>query len=197
MAEKNISVCALYDDRSTLATAVDALRVSGFRNTDISVLNPENEGTKDLKVVRSSKAPEGAVTGSICGALLGVTAASLLTAGVFVLPAFISYLTSAPWSTVLSGIGLGGVLGGLVGALFGLITPEYEAKRFDGRVRRGGLLLSVHCDNPDWSRRATKILKRQGGDAISRAQESPADFAKSDKPHARVREDRSFANDPW
>ena len=84
-----------------------------------------------------------------------------------------------------SGIGAGGVVGGIVGALIGMGIPEFEAKRYEGLIKDGGILLSVHSDNSDWTSRAKAILERTGGEHVSSASEASADYATSDKPHPR------------
>jgi hypothetical protein len=85
----------------------------------------------------------------------------------------------------LAGIGSGGVVGGIVGALVGMGIPEYEAKRYEGRIKEGGILLSVHCDNNDWTKKAKDLLKETGAEDVSSTGEASADYAKSDKPIAR------------
>jgi hypothetical protein len=87
--------------------------------------------------------------------------------------------------TALAGVGVGGTVGGLTGALIGLGIPEYEAKRYEGRMKRGGILLSVHSDNADWTKKAKRILEETGADDISSTGEAAADYAKSDKPQPR------------
>jgi hypothetical protein len=87
---------------------------------------------------------------------------------------------------LLIGIGAGGMLGGLTGALVGLGTPEYEAKRYEGRIRRGAILLSVHCDDSDWVKTAKTILEQTGAEDVSSTTEAKADFAKSDRPRPRT-----------
>jgi hypothetical protein len=86
------------------------------------------------------------------------------------------------------------VVGGVVGALIGMGMPEYEAKRYEGQIRRGAILMSVHCDNSDWVRRAKDILEQSGAEDIASAGEARADFAKSDKPMPRRAVHREFEN---
>ena len=88
---------------------------------------------------------------------------------------------------MLSGVGVGGTLGGLTGALIGVGIPEYEAKRYEGRVRNGGILLSVHCDNSDWVKRAKEVLEHTGATDISTSTEAKADFAAAERPEPRIR----------
>jgi hypothetical protein len=86
---------------------------------------------------------------------------------------------------MLGGIGVGTTIGGLTGALIGLGIPEYEARRYEGRIRRGGILLSVHCDNPDWAKQARHILHQTGAEDVAATGEATADFAASDTPVRR------------
>jgi hypothetical protein len=117
------------------------------------------------------------VVGGILGWLAG--------AGALMIPGLGLFVAAGPIMGLLSGIGVGGVLGGLTGALVGLGTPEYEAKRYEGRIRKGGILLSIHCDDSDWVKSAKTILEQTGAEDISMTTESKADFAKSDRPRSR------------
>jgi hypothetical protein len=184
----NISAFGIYPDRDTVNDAVESLKAAGFRNADISVLFPENEGSKDFAHEKHSKAPEGAVAGGGSGALIGAACGWLLGAGSVIVPALEPVAAAGPIMGMLSGMGLGSLLGGMAGAVVGAGMPEYEAKRYEGRVRHGGILLSVHCDNPEWAKTARSILKRTGASHISAAGEATADFARSEKPVPRVRQ---------
>ena len=86
----------------------------------------------------------------------------------------------------LAGVGVGGAIGGIAGALIGMGIPEYEAKRYEGRVKEGGILLSVHCDSSDWTKKAKEILERTGAEDVSSTGEASADFSKTDKPLPRA-----------
>jgi hypothetical protein len=185
MAGQNTAVFGIYRDREGVERAVDILRGAGFRNTDISVLFPENEGTKDFALEKGTKAPEGTAAGAGTGAVVGGALGWLVGIGALAIPGLGPFLAAGPIVGALAGVGAGGVVGGLVGALIGLGMPEYEAKRYEGQIRRGGILMSVHCDNPDWLKRAEDILKETGADDIASAGEAGADFAKSDKPMPR------------
>ena len=185
MAGKNTAVFGIYPNQASAEAAVDTLKNAGFRNTDISVLFPDNEGTKDLAIEKETKAPEGATTGGISGGLIGGALGWLAGIGALAIPGVGPFIAAGPIMTMLSGIGVGGAIGGLIGALTGLGIPEYEAKRFEGRIRKGGILLSVHCDNSDWVKRAKSVLEQSGAEDISSAGEERADFAKSDRPLPR------------
>jgi hypothetical protein len=175
----------IFRDREGVERAVEILRKSRFRNTDISVLFPENEGTKDFGIEKGTKAPEGTVAGAGAGAVVGGTLGYLFGIGALVIPGLSLLLAAGPIFSALAGVGAGSVAGGVFGALFGFGMPEYEAKRYEGQIRRGGILISVHCDNADWVGRAKQILKETGAEDIASASEASADFAKSEKPMPR------------
>ena len=186
MAGKNTAVFGIYRDRASLENAVDTLKAEGFRNTDISVLLPENQGTKDFAHEKNTKAPEGAATGAGTGALIGGTLGWLAGIGALAIPGLGPFIAAGPIMGMLGGLGAGGAIGGLTGGLIGMGIPEYEAKRYEGRIRDGGALLSVHCDSSDWVRRAKDLLERTGAHDVASAGEASADFAESDKPHRRA-----------
>src|SRR5205823_8659000 len=147
---KNTAVFGIYRDQMSVETAVDALRQQGFRNTDISVLFPENEGSKDFAHEKHTKAPEGGMVGGGSGAVLGGTLGWLAGIGMLAIPGIGPFIAAGPIIALLAGVGVGGTAGSLVGALVGLQMPEYEAKRYEGRIRDGGILFSVHCDSSEW-----------------------------------------------
>jgi hypothetical protein len=186
MAGKNTAVFGIYRDRRGVEDAVDALRTAGFPNTDISVLFPENEGTKDFAHEKNTKAPEGTATGAGTGAVIGGTLGWLAGIGALAIPGVGPLIAAGPIVAALTGVGVGGAIGGITGALIGMGIPEYEAKRYEGRVKEGGMLLSVHSDNSDWTSKAKDILKRTGADDVSSAGEASADFSKTDKPMQRA-----------
>ena len=186
MAGKNTAVFGIYKNRLDVEQAVDALRANGFRSTDISVLFPENEGTKDFAHEKATKAPEGTATGAGTGAIVGGTLGWLVGIGALAIPGVGPLIAAGPIVAALTGVGVGGAIGGLSGALIGMGIPEYEAKRYEGRVKEGGLLLSVHSDNSDWTRKAKNILERTGADDVSSTGETKGDFANTDKPMRRA-----------
>ena len=179
MSGKNTSVFGIYPTRVAAEECVDSLRRAGFRNTDISALFPDNAGTKDFAFEKNTKAPEGAATGATSGAVVGGVLGWLAGIGLLAIPGIGPLLAAGPIVAMLAGVGAVGVAGGIVGALVGLGIPEYEALRYEGRVKHGGILLSVQ--------RAEEILKATGAEDISSSGESHADFAVSDKPFARGR----------
>jgi hypothetical protein len=185
MAGKNTAVFGIYRDRPQVEKAVDTLLQAGFRAADISVLLPDNVGTKDFAHEKHTKAPEGAATGAGTGAVVGGTLGLLAGIGALAIPGLGPFIAAGPIMGALAGAGTGGVVGGLIGAMVGMGIPEYEAKRYEGLIKEGRVLLSVHCDNSDWVKRGKEILERTGGQDIASAGESSADYAKSDKPQVR------------
>ncbi len=187
MAEKNIAVFGIYHTRDSAEEAVDALRRAGFRNTDISALFPDNAGTKDFAHEKNTKAPEGATTGGASGVVVGGVLGWLAGIGLLAIPGIGPLIAAGPIVAALAGAGALGTVGGIVGALVGMGIPEYEAKRYEGRVKHGGILLSVHCDSHDWAKRGADILRSSGAEDVSSTHEAAADFATSDKPMPRSR----------
>src|SRR5260370_15495445 len=182
MAGKNTAVFGIYSSYGQVESAVDALRAAGFRNTDISVLFPENVGYKDFDHKKGTKAPEGATAGAGTGALIGGGLGWLAGIGALAIPGLGPFIAAGPIMAALAGAGVGGAVGGIAGALIGMGIPEYEAKRYEGRVKEGGILLSVHSDNSDWTKRAKEILERTGAQDISSTGEAKADYGNSDNP---------------
>lgn len=179
---KNIAVYGIYPDRSQVERAVDELKVAGFRNDDISVLFPQGGGTKEFALEKDTKAPEGAATGAGTGAVVGGALGWLAGIGLLAVPGIGPFIAAGPIMAALAGAGAGGLTGGIAGALIGLGIPEYEANRYEGRIKKGGILLSVHADDSDWKDKGKEILKRTGAEDISSKGESDADYAKSDRP---------------
>ena len=186
MAGKNTAVFGIYPTYAEVEEGVEALKAAGFRNTDISILMPENVGTKDLSHEKSTKAPEGATTGAGTGVVVGGALGWLAGIGALAIPGVGPFIAAGPIMAALAGAGVGGTVLGIAGALIGMGIPEYEAKRYEGRVKNGGILLSVHSDSSDWTKKAKDILERTGAQDISSAGEASADFQKSDKPMPRA-----------
>src|SRR6478736_6326341 len=186
MAGKNTAVYGLYRNRAQVESAVDALVDNGFRSEDISVLMPENIGTKDFAAEKNTKAPEGATAGAGTGAVLGGTLGLLAGIGALAIPGVGPLIAAGPIMAALAGIGVGGAVGGFTGAMIGMGIPEYEAKRYEGRLQKGGILLSVHCDTSEEIDRAKEILERTGGEDISSTGESSSGTAKSDQKARRA-----------
>lgn len=187
MAGKNTAVFGIYPDRTSIEEAVAHLRSAGFRSTDLSVLFPDNAGTKDFAHEKNTKAPEGATTGGVAGGIAGGVLGWLTGIGILAIPGIGPFVAAGPIVAALAGAGAVGTLGGIIGALVGMGIPEYEAKRYEGRIREGGILCSVHCDNSEWVKRAKAILEETGAQEIASSGEKPGDFANADKPMPRVR----------
>lgn len=186
MSGKNTAVFGIYPSYGAVERAVDALRTAGFRNTDISVLFPENVGTKDFAHEKGTKAPEGATTGAGTGAIVGGTLGWLAGIGALAIPGLGPFIAAGPIMAALAGAGVGGAVGGVAGALIGMGIPEYEAKRYEGRITKGGILLSVHSDNSDWTKKAKEILERTGAEDIASTGETKGDTQNTDKPMPRA-----------
>lgn len=185
MSGKNIAVFGIYPTHDAADAAVDALRARGFRNTDISVLFPQNAGSKDFAHEKGTKAPEGASAGAGSGAVIGGALGWLAGIGALAIPGLGPFIAAGPIIATLAGMGAGGALGGIAGALIGLGMPEYEAKRYEGRMRKGGILLSVHADDSEWASKGKQILEQTGAEDISSAGEAKGDFGNTDRPTAR------------
>ena len=186
MSGKNTAVFGIYPTYGAVENAVDALRIAGFRNTDISVLFPENVGTKDFAHEKGTKAPEGATAGAGTGAVVGGTLGWLTGIGALAIPGVGPFIAAGPIIAALAGAGVGGAVGGVTGALIGMGIPEYEAKRYEGRVTKGGILLSVHSDNSDWTKRAKEVLEHTGAEDIASTGETKGDMQNTDKPMPRA-----------
>jgi hypothetical protein len=186
MAGKNTAAFGIYRTRSEVEHAVDLLRADGFRNTDISVLFSENQGTKDFAVQKNTKAPEGTATGATTGAVIGGTLGWLAGIGALAIPGVGPLIAAGPIVAALTGVGVGGAIGGIAGALIGMGIPEYEAKRYEGRIKEGGILVSVHCDDSNWTKKAKLILECSGAIDIGSTGEASADWQKTDKPLPRA-----------
>jgi len=182
---KNIAVFGIYPTRTAVETAINSLSNAGFRATDVSMLMPENIGNKDLAHEKSTKSPEGATVGAVSGVVVGGALGWLAGIGALAIPGLGPFIAAGPIMAALAGLGAGGAIGGFAGALIGLGIPEYEAKRYEGRVRNGGILLSVHCDSSDWSDRAKKIMESTGAQDVSSTSEASADYAETNRPVMR------------
>src|SRR6202162_5719147 len=183
---KKKSVFGIYNTRESVERAVDTFLKSGFTTSDISVLLPENLGGKPIATHKDTKAPEGATAGGAGGAVVGGTLGLLAGIGGLAIPGVGPFIAAGPIMGALAGLGVGGAVGGLIGALVGMGIPEYEAKRYEGRIKDGGVLLSVHCDTADEIKRAKGLLEKTGAEDISSTGESSADYPATNKARARV-----------
>lgn len=184
MAGKNTAVYGIYPSSAAAETAVDRIIAAGFSNSDVSVLMADTASTKEFAHEKDTKAPEGTAAGVTAGGVVGGTLGLLAGIGALAIPGVGPLIAAGPIMGTLAGLGVGGAVGGLVGALVGLGIPEYEAKRYEGRVKDGGVLLSVHCDTSDEVSRAKDLLKETGADDIASSSEGSAD--KHAAPHETV-----------
>jgi hypothetical protein len=171
MAGKNTAVFGIYKSVSQAEQAVDRLLAAGFTNNDISVLLPDNQSSREFAHKKDTKAPEGTTTGVAAGGAIGGTLGLLAGIGALAIPGLGPFIAAGPIMGALAGLGVGGAVGGLVGALVGMGIPEYEAKRYEGRVKEGGVLLSVHCNTSEEISRAKDLLKQTGAEDIASAGE--------------------------
>jgi hypothetical protein len=169
MAGKNTAVFGIYKSTAQAESAVDRISAAGFSHNDISVLLPDTQSSKEFAHEKNTKAPEGTTTGVTTGGVVGGTLGLLAGIGALAIPGVGPFIAAGPIVASLAGLGVGGAVGGLIGALVGMGIPEYEAKRYEGRVKDGGVLLSVHCDTSDDIGRAKDLLKQTGAEDISSA----------------------------
>jgi hypothetical protein len=172
MANKNVAVFGIYKTAQSAESAVDQLISTGFSNSAISVLLPDDESTRAFAHEKNTKAPEGTTTGAATGGVVGGTLGLLAGIGALAIPGVGPLIAAGPIMAALAGVGVGGAVGGVVGALVGLGIPEYEAKRYEGAVKNGGTLLSVHCDTSEQIDTAKASLKETGAQDIASASES-------------------------
>jgi len=165
------SVFCIATSRSQADQIIDHLKTESFSNNDISVLLPDNESSKEFAHEKNTKAPEGTTTGATTGGVIGGTLGLLAGIGALAIPGVGPFIAAGPIMAALAGVGVGGAVGGLIGALVGMGIPEYEAKRYEGRIKEGGVLLSVHCATSEDISRAKNLLKSTGADDIASAGE--------------------------
>jgi hypothetical protein len=172
MSNKNTAVFGIYATPGTAEAAVDHLLAKGFTNSAISVLLPDDESTRAFAHEKNTKAPEGTTTGATAGGVIGGTLGLLAGIGTLAIPGVGPLIAAGPIMATLAGVGVGGTVGGLIGALVGMGIPEYEAKRYEGAVKGGGTLLSVHCDTSEQIDAAKTALKETGAKDISSSSEA-------------------------
>jgi hypothetical protein len=179
MSKKSV-ICVASSERQA-AGIVDCLNDEGFSGDDISVLFPDKSGTRDFTHEKGTKAPEGAATGAGTGAVLGGALGWLAGMGALAIPGVGPLVAAGPIAAVLSGAAVGGAVGGITGALIGLGIPEYEAKRYEGKVKSGGILISVHTEDSDEAKQAAEIFKEAGASDISITGESSVGSSGADQ----------------
>ena len=165
------SVFCLADSVAQAETIVDSLKAANFSNNDISALFPDKSGTKDFAHEQHTKAPEGAATGAGAGGVVGGVLGWLVGIGTLAIPGVGPFIAAGPIMAALAGTGVGALVGGFSGALVGMGIPEYEAKRYEGKIKDGNILISVHSENYDERARAKKIFERAGAHDISYTEE--------------------------
>src|SRR6202045_2857766 len=185
MAGKNTAVFGIYKNSAQAERAVDLISAAGFSYNDLSVLLPDAQSSKEFAHEKNTKAPEGTTTGVTAGGAIGGTLGLLAGIGALAIPGVGPFIAAGPIMGALAGLGVGGAVGGLIGALVGMGIPEFEAKRYEGRIKEGGVLLSVHCDTSEEIKRAKDLLKETGAQDIASTGEASADYAKTNKTTAK------------
>jgi hypothetical protein len=176
MAEKHVAVFGIYATPDIAENAVDYLLKKNFTNSAISVLLPDDETTRNFAHEKHTKAPEGTATGATTGGVVGGALGLLIGLGVLAIPGVGPLIAAGPIIGALTGVGAGGTVGGIVGALVGLGIPEFEAKRYEGAIKSGGVLLSVHCDTSPQVSLAKQSLRDTGAkDIAATGEEGSAD----------------------
>lgn len=156
---------------------ISELKVSGFSDEDISVLFPDKTGTKDFAHEHHTKAPEGAAAGASTGGVVGGTLGWLAGIGALAIPGLGPFIAAGPIMAALGGAAVGATLGGVTGALVGMGIPEFEAKRYEGKIKAGNILISVHCEGPEERKKAERIFQEAGAQDISSTTEAPVRHA--------------------
>ncbi|TRW91253.1 hypothetical protein [Candidatus Methylobacter oryzae] len=168
----NRAVFCIAPDMEQAEDIVSRLKTAGFSNNDISVLFADKTSTKDFAHEKHTKAPEGATIGGVAGISIGAVLGWLAGIGSLAIPGVGPFIAAGPIMAALSGAAVGAAAGGLAGALIGLGIPEYEAKRYEGKIHGGSALISVHAENSDDISRAKDIFEQAHAEDISSTAES-------------------------
>jgi Heat induced stress protein YflT domain len=160
------AVICIVNNPDQAERVVGELRDSGFQSDHISVLFPDKKGTKDFAHEQNTKAPEGAATGASAGGVLGGALGWLVGIGSLAIPGVGPFIAAGPILAALSGAAVGAAVGGLTGALVGMGIPEYEAKQYEGKIKGGNILISVHTDAADQRKLAKEIFEKAGAEDI-------------------------------
>ena len=166
------SVFCIATSRAQADLIVGQLKAANFSNDDISALFADKETSHDFAHEKSTKAPEGAVTGASTGGILGGALGWIAGIGALSIPGVGPFIAAGPILAALSGAAVGATVGGITGGLIGLGVPEIEAKRYEGRLKEGNILISVHTDNSEEINRAKSIFKNEGAQDICATGES-------------------------
>jgi hypothetical protein len=168
------AVFGIAKNESQAVSITNQLKTAGFSQNDISVLLPDKTGTRDFAHEQHTKAPEGAATGAGSGAVLGGGLGLLLGIGALAIPGLGPFIAAGPIMAALAGAVAGAAVGGVAGALIGMGIPEYEAKRYEGKIKDGNILMSVHTRDGAERDRAKEIFTNAGADDISYTGEAAA-----------------------
>jgi hypothetical protein len=169
----NKAVIGLLSTQSQAELVVGELQRAGFSGNDISVLFPDKTGTRDFAHEQNTKAPEGAVAGAGAGGAIGGTLGLLAGIGALAIPGVGPLIAAGPIMAALSGAAAGAAVGGITGALVGMGIPEIEAKQYEGRVKSGSILVSVHAEDADERTRAKQVLQNGGAtDVVTTGEQS-------------------------
>lgn len=168
----NTSAFCIAQSETQTGNIVNSLLASGFTTDDISVLFPDKGGTRDFALKRETKMPEGTAVGAGSGGIVGAGIGLLAGIGALAIPGLGPFIAAGPIMAALSGGAIGAGVGGIAGALIGLGIPEFEAKRFEGKIQEGGILISAHCDDSDDVKSAKEIFKAAEATDISSSGES-------------------------
>jgi len=171
MASKH-AVIGLVSTQSQAERLVADLQAAGFLSTDISALFPDKAGTRDFAHEQHTKAPEGAVAGVGAGGVVGGTIGLLAGIGALAIPGLGPFIAAGPIMAALSGAAAGAAVGGVAGALVGMGIPELEAKQYEGKIKDGNILISVHVESSDERSRAKGVLETGGATHVVTAGES-------------------------
>lgn len=190
MASK--SVFCLAQDEAQACRIVESLQNAGFASNNVSVLLPDKTGTRDFALEKGTKAPEGALAGVGTGGLLGGALGWLVGIGALAIPGLGPFMAAGPIMAALSGAAVGATAGGLVGALIGMGVPEYEAKRYEGKIREGRILLSVHTENTEQTRQAKDIFEKAGAEDIATSGEKEVKAGEEALPSEDLRRSETF-----
>lgn len=172
---KSKSVFGIMPSEASAIQAAEALKSAGFLPNDISALFPDKSGTKDFAHEQHTKAPEGATTGAGVGGALGGGLGWLMGIGALAIPGVGPFVAAGPIMAALSGAAAGALVGGITGSLIGLGIPELEAKRYEGKIRAGNILLAVHAETSEQIDRAKEIFKNAGAEDVSYSEEASVD----------------------
>jgi hypothetical protein len=172
MMSKNRVVIGIVDAETQAESLVQRLTEQGFGSSDISVIFPDKGGTRDFAHEHNTKAPEGAVAGGVTGGVVGGTIGLLAGIGALAIPGLGPFIAAGPLMAALSGSAAGAAVGGITGALIGLGIPEIEAKKYEGKLRGGNILVAAHIDDSDEERRAKDTFAREGAHDVSSTSEA-------------------------